>query len=945
MFSSLSTSFLDTLKPARLKTKATFCFHTFPSSFPFTALPYRTRSARIIITVNWRNMVDDLAIRLGSIDLDRRMARRLRDEFIEISDDDDDDSVIFQGSAQRNAPIALLPVHRPPLHPRQPPAKRVRHEHVDVLIATDASLGGPPVKREPTEDHHRTSNPAQISTHTPRPPAPYYYDAELGCRMYRGFGYERFPIALGTVDEHLKICDDWDRGKVEHVDPDHSNQQTDGILEAVMEVLPDIEHEFVQQQISQLSQYNNMAEVTPALVISLALELQDYPRTQPKAKEKAPEPAADGTGVTVSARRDHLLHPHDYSRQAIVLLAHQFRHVPTCYISKWFSDAATRSLHEGYLHLSDIEAKYYVLHHSQRPYRRLRQPRQAIEKKYAVAWPPQGQSHLLMVNEIQAAKQKLEREAIKHTNDAKLADQEAANLEQHRLNKELIECQVCFDDEIPINRTVACDGENAHFFCYECVRQLANTQVGMMKHEMLCMHESGCQAELNANGVGKAIPRKIFDRLALNQQQADVAAAGIDGLEQCPHCEFKAVLDPVELLAVFQCFNPECRRTTCRKCHEDAHVPKSCEEVKKDRGLSARHQIEEARTKSMLRPCPKCKVKIVKDFGCNKMTCRCGCIICYVCKIDITRQGYNHFQGSGGGCPLHDDAGGIARRHDAEANEAERKAIAAARAENADLDEDQLRIETKAGDQEPVGQGAGQRGQAVERDVLPREWRRPPDQGALEQLRAMQQLHQQQQLHREQLERNQLHNQHWRHAHLMAHLRPDQQRPFVPDPNQGPAIQYDYAARAVGPVFGAANPPFHAFPGPPRIGPIPTANGAQGPRQPPVGDHLPPLGQFVDWIPPKPATPAVPAAPFMPNGHGPQREPANNAAARAPEMQRPNFGDDGLDLLNEFDFDAFLGEVAPPEQQVEHEQRMERWLNGINDWHVANDWRVGNNRR
>jgi hypothetical protein len=897
-------------------------------------------------------MTDSLSLRLDSIHLSRRMSRRLREDlddfFVEISDDSDDDSVIFLGQAHRNAPIpAPLPAHRPPLRARQPPAKRARLEDIDALVDADALPGGLSVKREPTEGNDNlSSDPVVVPLDAPRPPAPYYYDADLGCRMFRGSGYERFPIALGTVDGHQNICDDWDQGKPGGIEIDHPDQHTRDVLEAVLEVLPDIEHDFVRQEIVRLSNHNTLAAVTPALVISQVLDLQDYPRRKPQAKRAVPEAAADGTGITIIARGDEQLHRHDYSKRAIVLLAHQFRHVPTRYIAKWFSESTNppgRSLHDGYLHLTEIEAKYYVL--KEKPYKRLRQPRQTVEKKYAVAWPPQGHAHLLMVNEIQAAKQKLEREAIKHSNDAELADNEAANLEQHRLNNDLIECQVCFDDEIPLNRAVACDGEVAHFFCYGCVCQLASTQVGMMKHEMLCMHQSGCKADLNANGVGKAVPRKILDRLALNQQQADIAAAGIEGLEQCPHCEFKAVLDPVELLAVFQCFNPECRRTTCRKCHEDAHVPKSCEEVKKDRGLSARHRVEEARTESMLRPCPKCKVKIIKDIGCNKMVCRCGCMICYVCKADITQSGYNHFHS--GKCPLHDDAGGIARRHDAEANEAERKAIAAAREEDGDLDEDLLRIETKAGDQdapEPTRPEANGRRHA--RVGLP-----PIRDRIQDQMRAMRDQHDQlraaadQQIDRMRMELGQRRN-----AGPIARPLQDQQRPFAGDPYQMYQIpgNRDHNAGAIllppagaEPAFGVANPPFQPFAAPAQPRPLQPADRAQGPGLHYIAIHAAPqapIGGTHGIL--RPATPAVPAFPM--NAH---RGPVNRAAAQPP--QDPYFGDVGPNLLEDFDFDVFLRGDPLMEQEVlaEHRQRVERmedWFNGAIN---RVNWGPGDNNR
>ena len=219
-----------------------------------------------------------------------------------------------------------------------------------------------------------------------------------------------------------------------------------------------------------------------------------------------------------------------------------------------------------------------------------------------------------------------------------------------------------------------------------------------MKHEMRCMDGSGCTAILSIEGVGRAVPTKVVDKLAFYQQQAEISAAGIEGLEQCPHCEYKAICDPIEEDSVFVCQNSDCGKNTCRKCKEQSHLPKSCDEAKKDKGLSARHVIEEARSQAMMRKCPKCKAKIIKELGCNKMVCSCGNMMCYVCQQDISSQakdgGYQHFHKAGSKCPLYDVQG--TERHDEDANAAEKAAIKQVKAQegNEDLEDKELQIET-----------------------------------------------------------------------------------------------------------------------------------------------------------------------------------------------------------------------------------------------------------
>lgn len=90
----------------------------------------------------------------------------------------------------------------------------------------------------------------------------------------------------------------------------------------------------------------------------------------------------------------------------------------------------------------------------------------------------------------------------------------------------------------------------------------------------------------------------------------------------------------------FSCQNPSCLRSSCLSCHKswsDIHV---CNESSL---VALRTQVEQAMSMAVKRVCPKCNMSFVKNAGCNKLTCPCGYKMCYVCRADLTEEGYRHY--------------------------------------------------------------------------------------------------------------------------------------------------------------------------------------------------------------------------------------------------------------------------------------------------------------
>lgn len=224
-----------------------------------------------------------------------------------------------------------------------------------------------------------------------------------------------------------------------------------------------------------------------------------------------------------------------------------------------------------------------------------------------------------LVDELIAARDRV-REVRKERAAAdarKRAEQE--NLQKAIAAGEVTDCSACFD-ELPMNRQIHCDGSSAHFTCFGCAETYIKTQVGDSRCNVTCT--TGCGAPFAKNQLDRLSDKQLVGKLAQLQQEKDIRDAGLDDLEDCPFCEYKAIMPPIEEDFEFRCANPECEKVSCRRCKAISHVPSSCEEHAKDNKINSRHKIEETMTAAMIRSCNKCKKQFIKDLGCNKVSTR-----------------------------------------------------------------------------------------------------------------------------------------------------------------------------------------------------------------------------------------------------------------------------------------------------------------------------------
>ncbi|PKY05504.1 hypothetical protein P168DRAFT_317028 [Aspergillus campestris IBT 28561] len=455
------------------------------------------------------------------------------------------------------------------------------------------------------------------------------------------------------------------------------------LLSQVLEIFPDISLAHVAALLQEAMTGSSHEEnnTLKTRIIEKILKSSSYPKQQ-KHKKKAPE-ASSGQDDT---RWEHVQH-HDstYITTAREILMRTFPFVPLPYLRH---NMQGRSLFSVYVELSSFERSTTSRN---RPYMRLVRGRRvedhANDLHKGVEIPPAIADTFL--KELQAAQNRSERDADAFRKREEEENAERRNEEEHTRARNLVECQCCYLD-VPLNRAIHCEGATIHFFCFGCIRKNAETQIGLMKYQLQCIDTSGCQAGFARSTLEDVLGPSLTKKLDSLQQEDEVRRAGLEGLDSCPFCEFKAVCAPIEEDREFRCQNPACEEVSCRLCKATSHIPQTCAEAAKEKGIPERHLVEEAMSKALIRQCPQCKVNIVKESGCNKMICsKCSHVMCYICRQDITRAQYNHFGQGPGSCPTHDQ---VHNADEQAVNQAEKRTIDELIADNPNLTREELLV-------------------------------------------------------------------------------------------------------------------------------------------------------------------------------------------------------------------------------------------------------------
>ncbi|RLN20021.1 hypothetical protein C2845_PM02G07220 [Panicum miliaceum] len=194
-----------------------------------------------------------------------------------------------------------------------------------------------------------------------------------------------------------------------------------------------------------------------------------------------------------------------------------------------------------------------------------------------------------------------------------------------------VTCEVCFEDSSPgAFWTMDC----GHSFCNDCwtghfVAALdgGNKQIRCMAFKCPAI----CDEDVVRRLLGRRDPaaaERFHDFLLRSYVDDNSAVKWCPSVPHCGRAIRLAAADGEPPVCEAEC---PCGASFCFRCAAPAHSPCPCAMWErweaKGRGEAENVKWLLANTKS----CPKCFKPIIKDGGCNLVTCKCGQHLCWLC--------------------------------------------------------------------------------------------------------------------------------------------------------------------------------------------------------------------------------------------------------------------------------------------------------------------------
>ncbi|XP_030379942.1 E3 ubiquitin-protein ligase RNF19A-like [Scaptodrosophila lebanonensis] len=205
-------------------------------------------------------------------------------------------------------------------------------------------------------------------------------------------------------------------------------------------------------------------------------------------------------------------------------------------------------------------------------------------------------------------------------------------------NKNELLCNICFINEcseIAFFQLVIC----GHKFCVECL-------IKYIGHEITCPQ---CSCEIHPNDI-ELILHDLID-IKSKYQDFMIRRYLVSDPDSrwcpAPDCNFAVIATGCASCPEIQCGRPTCGMSFCYHCKDIWHPDQTCDAARSSRqaffNRSSINFIQDSGGTDEIKPCPRCRVLIVKmnDGSCNHMACSlCGAEFCWLCMKEVSDLHY-----------------------------------------------------------------------------------------------------------------------------------------------------------------------------------------------------------------------------------------------------------------------------------------------------------------
>src|SRR5262245_198308 len=102
-------------------------------------------------------------------------------------------------------------------------------------------------------------------------------------------------------------------------------------------------------------------------------------------------------------------------------------------------------------------------------------------------------------------------------------------------------------------RLIQCDSQykmiqcpDAHLFCPSCMTNYSSGLLGSHDDNIVCMDQSGCKLPFAESELKRFLTPKLMALYERVKQRKDIEAAGLEGLEECPFCDYKVIIESID---------------------------------------------------------------------------------------------------------------------------------------------------------------------------------------------------------------------------------------------------------------------------------------------------------------------------------------------------------------------------------------------------------------